>query len=142
MKSALTACNTNNWNRCFIHPTTTKPFSISLTNTNFRTRCSISMANAIKTYHLSNLTHTELLSLKSRPRIDFTSIFNVVSFLPFSPNWGFLFHSKNPSFLSFQVNPIVDDVHNQGDAAVKQLIVLFHLSLIMFYPCSCLLFPF
>ncbi|KAL5097697.1 hypothetical protein RYX36_002024 [Vicia faba] len=93
MKSALTPCN--NWNRCFIHPTTTKAFSFSLTNTDFRTRCSISMANTIKTYHLSNLTYTELNSLKSRPRIDFTSIFNVV-------------------------NPIVDDVHNQGDAAVKQ----------------------
>ncbi|GAU12501.1 hypothetical protein TSUD_377520 [Trifolium subterraneum] len=90
MKSALTSSN--------IRPFIPQPannnriFSFSLT----RTRCSISMANnTIKTYHLSNLTQTQLLSLKSRPRIDFTSIFNVV-------------------------NPIVDDVHNKGDEAVKQ----------------------
>ncbi|PNX64958.1 histidinol dehydrogenase chloroplastic-like, partial [Trifolium pratense] len=94
MKSALTSSNI----RPFFIPqpaTNNRTFSFSLTNTTYRTRCSISMANTIKTYHLSNLTQTQLLSLKSRPRIDFTSIFNVV-------------------------NPIVDDVHNKGDEAVKQ----------------------
>ncbi|KAJ8758766.1 hypothetical protein K2173_000487 [Erythroxylum novogranatense] len=49
---------------------------------------------AMKSYRLSELTHTEVESLKSRPRIDFTSIFSTV-------------------------NPIVDDVRSRGDAAVK-----------------------
>lgn len=94
MKSALTTCNTN-W-KCYQKHHKTFSSSFSVTNTiNYRTRCSISMANPIKTYHLSNLTQTELLSLKSRPRIDFSSVFDIV-------------------------NPIVDDVHTHGDAAVKQ----------------------
>ncbi|XP_021657799.1 histidinol dehydrogenase, chloroplastic isoform X2 [Hevea brasiliensis] len=48
----------------------------------------------MKSYQLSELTRTEVDSLKARPRIDFSSIFNVV-------------------------NPIVDDVRSRGDAAVK-----------------------
>ncbi|XP_064938584.1 histidinol dehydrogenase, chloroplastic-like isoform X3 [Musa acuminata AAA Group] len=47
----------------------------------------------MKSYKLSELTHTEVDSLKARPRIDFSSIFSVV-------------------------NPIVDDVQCRGDAAV------------------------
>jgi len=117
MKSALTTCNTN-W-KCYQNHHRT---SFSVTNTiNYRTRCSISMANPIKTYHLSNLTQTELLSLKSRPRIDFSSVFDIVTFfLSLFLKWVFLFHSQNLTFLLFQVNPIVDDVHAHGDAAVKQ----------------------
>ncbi|CAL9166646.1 histidinol dehydrogenase, chloroplastic isoform X1 [Musa acuminata AAA Group] len=49
--------------------------------------------SAMKSYKLSELTHTEVDSLKARPRIDFSSIFSVV-------------------------NPIVDDVRCRGDAAV------------------------
>ncbi|KAG8652114.1 histidinol dehydrogenase, chloroplastic isoform X2 [Manihot esculenta] len=48
----------------------------------------------MKSYQLSELTRTEVESLKARPRIDFSSIFNLV-------------------------NPIVDDVRSRGDAAVK-----------------------
>lgn len=53
-----------------------------------RIRCSM------KSYRLSELTHTEVQSLKARPRIDFSSIFSTV-------------------------HPIVDDVRNGGDASVK-----------------------
>ncbi|CAL9778541.1 unnamed protein product [Musa acuminata subsp. burmannicoides] len=49
--------------------------------------------SAMKSYKLSELTHTEVDSLKARPRIDFSSIFSVV-------------------------NPIVDDVRCRGDVAV------------------------
>ncbi|CAL9135532.1 unnamed protein product [Musa textilis] len=49
--------------------------------------------SAMKSYKLSELTHTEVDSLKARPRVDFSSIFSVV-------------------------NPIVDDVRCRGDAAV------------------------
>ncbi|CAL9778553.1 unnamed protein product [Musa acuminata subsp. burmannicoides] len=49
--------------------------------------------SAMKSYKLSELTLTEVDSLKARPRIDFSSIFSVV-------------------------NPIVDDVRCRGDAAV------------------------
>uniref|UniRef100_A0A2P2LMQ4 Uncharacterized protein n=1 Tax=Rhizophora mucronata TaxID=61149 RepID=A0A2P2LMQ4_RHIMU len=53
-----------------------------------RVRC------AMKSYRLAELTSAEVESLKSRPRIDFASIFGMV-------------------------NPIVDDVRSRGDAAVK-----------------------
>ncbi|PHT55844.1 Histidinol dehydrogenase, chloroplastic [Capsicum baccatum] len=49
---------------------------------------------SMKSYKLSELTTSEVDSLKARPRIDFTSIFSTVQ-------------------------PIVDDVRNSGDAAVK-----------------------
>lgn len=35
----------------------------------------------MKSYKLSELTHDAVNSLKARPRIDFTSIFGVVSFM-------------------------------------------------------------
>lgn len=35
---------------------------------------------SMKSYKLSDLSRTEVDSLKSRPRIDFSSIFSVVSF--------------------------------------------------------------
>ncbi|XP_028785782.1 histidinol dehydrogenase, chloroplastic [Neltuma alba] len=50
---------------------------------------------SMKSYKLSELTQAEIESLKGRPHIDFSSIFSVV-------------------------NPIVDDVHKRGDAAVKE----------------------
>ncbi|KAI5606120.1 hypothetical protein POPTR_001G465300v4 [Populus trichocarpa] len=49
---------------------------------------------AMKSYRLSELNNSEVESLKARPRIDFSSIFGIV-------------------------NPIVDDVRQRGDAAVK-----------------------
>ncbi|KAK6140377.1 hypothetical protein DH2020_025888 [Rehmannia glutinosa] len=55
---------------------------------------------SMKSYKLSDLTRTEVDSLKARPRIDFQSIFNVVQ-------------------------PIVDDVRSRGDAAVKDYTVRF-----------------
>lgn len=48
---------------------------------------------AMKSYRLSELDRDEVFGLKARPRIDFTSIFDVVK-------------------------PIVDDVQSRGDAAV------------------------
>ncbi|KAJ0963181.1 hypothetical protein J5N97_028303 [Dioscorea zingiberensis] len=47
---------------------------------------------AMKSYQLSELSHTEIHGLKARPRIDFSSIFSTVK-------------------------PIVDDVQSKGDAA-------------------------
>ncbi|WCJ34880.1 Histidinol dehydrogenase chloroplastic [Euphorbia peplus] len=54
----------------------------------------------MKSYRLSELPDAEIQSLKARPRIDFSSIFNIV-------------------------NPIVDDVRNRGDAAVKEYTAKF-----------------
>ncbi|GMP40979.1 hypothetical protein CsSME_00011241 [Camellia sinensis var. sinensis] len=54
----------------------------------------------MKSYRLSELTQAEVDSLKARPRIDFSSIFNLV-------------------------NPIVDDVRCRGDAAVKDYTAKF-----------------
>eukprot|EP00262_Sarcandra_glabra_P017187 TRINITY_DN5806_c1_g1_i1.p1 TRINITY_DN5806_c1_g1~~TRINITY_DN5806_c1_g1_i1.p1 ORF type:complete len:487 (+),score=91.01 TRINITY_DN5806_c1_g1_i1:113-1573(+) len=55
---------------------------------------------SMKSYRLSELSQTEIDALKTRPRIDFSSIFSVV-------------------------NPIVDDVRNRGDAAVIDYTVQF-----------------
>ncbi|XP_038711373.1 histidinol dehydrogenase, chloroplastic isoform X2 [Tripterygium wilfordii] len=55
---------------------------------------------SMKSYSLSELTPTEVESLKARPRIDFSSIFGMV-------------------------NPIIDDVRNKGDAAVKDYTAKF-----------------
>ncbi|KAL2461073.1 Histidinol dehydrogenase [Abeliophyllum distichum] len=55
---------------------------------------------SMKSYRLSDLTASEVDSLKARPRIDFSSIFNVVQ-------------------------PIVDDVRSRGDAAVKDYTMRF-----------------
>ncbi|XP_002523482.2 histidinol dehydrogenase, chloroplastic isoform X2 [Ricinus communis] len=54
----------------------------------------------MKSYRLSELTRTEVDSLKARPRIDFSSIFSIV-------------------------NPIVDGVRSRGDAAVKEYTARF-----------------
>ncbi|KAJ6297703.1 hypothetical protein OIU76_018921 [Salix suchowensis] len=54
----------------------------------------MSVMCAMKSYRLSELNNSEVESLKARPRIDFSSIFGIV-------------------------NPIVDDVRQRGDAAVK-----------------------
>ncbi|XP_042062863.1 histidinol dehydrogenase, chloroplastic-like isoform X2 [Salvia splendens] len=54
----------------------------------------------MKSYKLADLSRTEVDSLKSRPRIDFSSIFNVVQ-------------------------PIVDDIRSKGDAAVKDYTMRF-----------------
>ncbi|KAL5578122.1 hypothetical protein UlMin_019821 [Ulmus minor] len=55
---------------------------------------------AMKSYKLSELNSSEVESLKSRPRIDFSSIFSTV-------------------------NPIVDDVRKRGDEAVKEYTAKF-----------------
>ncbi|KZV43641.1 hypothetical protein F511_00192, partial [Dorcoceras hygrometricum] len=55
---------------------------------------------SMKTYKLSDLTRTEVDSLKARPRIDFSSIFSVVQ-------------------------PIVDDIRSRGDAAVMDYTMRF-----------------
>ncbi|KAI3902833.1 hypothetical protein MKW92_048225, partial [Papaver armeniacum] len=54
----------------------------------------------MKSYRLSELSKTEVDSLKARPRIDFSSIFSTVQ-------------------------PIVDDVRNRGDAAVTDYTTRF-----------------
>ncbi|XP_057970261.1 histidinol dehydrogenase, chloroplastic-like isoform X2 [Malania oleifera] len=54
----------------------------------------------MKSYRLSELTHAEVNSLKTRPRIDFSSIFSLV-------------------------HPIVDDVCHRGDAAVRDYTARF-----------------
>ncbi|XP_052735384.1 histidinol dehydrogenase, chloroplastic isoform X3 [Vigna angularis] len=84
MESALTA---SNWNRSLIR--------IQNTRQRFRATRPTVIRCSINSYRLSKLTPSELQSLKSRPRIDFSSIFSVV-------------------------NPIVDDVHKRGDVAVKE----------------------
>ncbi|KAF8042327.1 hypothetical protein BT93_A0829 [Corymbia citriodora subsp. variegata] len=68
----------------------------SIASAFIRSRVSCSM----KSYKLSELTHGEVNSLKARPRIDFSKIFGVV-------------------------NPIVDDIHSRGDAAVKEYTARF-----------------
>ncbi|KAJ6724101.1 HISTIDINOL DEHYDROGENASE HDH [Salix viminalis] len=55
---------------------------------------------AMKSYRLSELSNAEVESLKARPRIDFSSIFGTV-------------------------NPIVDDVRQRGDDAVKDYTAKF-----------------
>lgn len=68
MEFALTA---SNWNRSLIRIQNTRPrFGATRPTV---VRCSIN------SYRLSKLTPSELQSLKSRPRIDFSSIFGVVS---------------------------------------------------------------
>ncbi|KAL6495774.1 Histidinol dehydrogenase, chloroplastic [Orobanche gracilis] len=55
---------------------------------------------SMTSYKLSDLSKTEVESLKARPRIDFQSVFNVVQ-------------------------PIIDDVRSRGDAAVKDYTMRF-----------------
>ncbi|KAG8390045.1 hypothetical protein BUALT_Bualt01G0042400 [Buddleja alternifolia] len=61
---------------------------------------------SMKSYKLSDLSRTEVDSLKARPRIDFSSIFSVVQ-------------------------PIVDDIRSRGDAAVKESV--FRYSTLILY---------
>jgi len=63
------------------------------------------MANPIKTYHLSNLTQTELLSLKSRPRIDFSSVFDIVTFFITLSQMGFSFSLSKSYLFAFSGQP-------------------------------------
>lgn len=64
-------------------------------SSNFSLGCKLKRVMcAMKSYRLSELNNSEVESLKARPRIDFSSIFGIV-------------------------NPIVDDVRQRGDAAVK-----------------------
>ncbi|KAL9229072.1 hypothetical protein vseg_004586 [Gypsophila vaccaria] len=78
-----------------------RTFSSLLHKPNFRGfnsssgRMSKSVNCAMKSYKLSELSLSEVDNLKSRPRIDFSSIFGVVQ-------------------------PIVDDVRTRGDDAVKE----------------------
>ncbi|XP_068656427.1 histidinol dehydrogenase, chloroplastic [Aristolochia californica] len=58
------------------------------------------ITSSMKSYRISELNQVEVDSLKARPRIDFSSIFSVV-------------------------NPIVEDVRNRGDAAVKEYTARF-----------------
>ncbi|KAJ6301354.1 hypothetical protein OIU77_015627 [Salix suchowensis] len=60
----------------------------------------MSVMCAMKSYRLSELNNSEVESLKARPRIDFSSIFGII-------------------------NPIVDDVRQRGDAAVKDYTLRF-----------------
>lgn len=55
---------------------------------------------SMRSYRLSDLSQSEVDTLKARPRIDFSSIFSVVQ-------------------------PIVDDVRGRGDAAVKEYTAQF-----------------
>ncbi|KAH0856547.1 hypothetical protein HID58_084808 [Brassica napus] len=52
---------------------------------------------AMKSYRLSELSFSQVENLKSRPRIDFASIFTTV-------------------------NPIIDAVRSKGDVAVKEYV--------------------
>nr|GLL27897.1 histidinol dehydrogenase, chloroplastic isoform X1 [Ipomoea trifida] len=56
--------------------------------------------SAMKSYRLSELSQSEVDKLKTRPRIDFSSIFNMVQ-------------------------PIVDDVRSRGDVAVKDYTIRY-----------------
>nr|XP_027114297.1 histidinol dehydrogenase, chloroplastic-like isoform X2 [Coffea arabica] len=59
---------------------------------------------SMRSYRLSDLNQSEVDNLKARPRIDFSSIFSVVSLC---------------------LDPIVDDVRGRGDAAVKEYTARF-----------------
>lgn len=95
---------------------------------------------SMKSYKLSELTTSEVDSLKARPRIDFSSIFGTVSQQCFLNK--FFISSLKLTYLQFnlvdlfwmlnelyQVQPIVDDVHNRGDAAVKELVLVLYFCL-------------
>ncbi|KAJ4842061.1 hypothetical protein Tsubulata_044122 [Turnera subulata] len=77
------------------------PASTSLLRLGISNLKRIKVKCGMKSYRLSQLTDTELQTLKARPRIDFSSIFSTV------------------------VNPIIDDVRSRGDAAVKDYTAKF-----------------
>ncbi|KAK6932045.1 Histidinol dehydrogenase [Dillenia turbinata] len=96
-----------NWSNCLIKLYQNRHFqTIRIPKTIYRGSCYIpsgsvhSIRCSMKSYRLSELSKDEVNSLKSRPRIDFSSIFNLVQ-------------------------PIVDDVHSRGDAAVKDYTARF-----------------
>lgn len=97
-----------NWNKCFCQSLRTLPIQIVGGQRDIQCRVSYSRAGSshtaikcsMKSYKLSELTQAQVNSLKARPRIDFSSIFNLV-------------------------NPIVDDVRSRGDAAVKDYTTKF-----------------
>lgn len=72
----------------------------------------------MKSYRLSELTSSQVDSLKSRPRIDFSSIFATVT----SKLFVFFFVDNFPLLLLIycQVNPIIDAVRSNGDTAIKE----------------------
>ncbi|KAJ4980747.1 hypothetical protein NE237_031584 [Protea cynaroides] len=69
------------------------PENLNLRRYHFWTGSKCKIKCTMKSYRLSELTRTEVDSLKARPRIDFSKIFGVV-------------------------HPIVEDVRSRGDAAV------------------------
>ncbi|KAI8546070.1 hypothetical protein RHMOL_Rhmol07G0087600 [Rhododendron molle] len=97
-----------NWNKCFCQSLRTSPIQIVGGRRDIQCRVSYLRAGSshtaikcsMKSYKLSELTQAQVNSLKARPRIDFSSIFNLV-------------------------NPIVDDVRCRGDAAVKDYTTKF-----------------
>lgn len=73
----------------------------------------------MKSYRLSELSFSQVENLKSRPRIDFASIFTTVSFLLVNvPTCLILMDMSSP----LQVNPIIDAVRSKGDVAVKEYV--------------------
>ncbi|KAL7611557.1 hypothetical protein Lser_V15G08725 [Lactuca serriola] len=93
---------------CSLHQSTIGSFRalasrqlLSKSHTSFTpVRLCNTVRSAMKSYKLSELTPTEVDNLKARPRINFSSIFSTVQ-------------------------PIVDDVRNRGDAAVKDYTLRF-----------------
>ncbi|XP_059652855.1 histidinol dehydrogenase, chloroplastic-like isoform X2 [Cornus florida] len=98
----------SNWSKCLCKSYQTCHFQIFGVQKYLRHQSyclrSGSLHNAIrcsmKSYRLSELTQAEVHNLKARPRIDFSSIFNIV-------------------------HPIVEDVRGRGDAAVKDFTARF-----------------
>lgn len=102
----------------------------------------------MKSYKLSELTQSEVDKLKGRPRIDFVSIFSKASLifalvtcfelnLYISSTFCILIISQFillafGALTMFQVQPIVDDVCQRGDSAVKELVFV---CLFSFFPC-------
>lgn len=104
----------------------------------------------MQSYKLSELNRTQVDNLKARPRIDFSSIFGVVSlhhiaqilnyfpvllsyeyFHDFILSNLYYWHKSDIILALNQVQPIVDDVRSRGDAAVKESV--FHYFMLMLY---------
>lgn len=123
MESALTA---SNWNRSLIRIRHTRPRFVATRPTAIR--CSIN------SYRLSNLTPSELQSLKSRPRIDFSSIFSVVSnewvFFPFVFKWVTL--KIVPFFFPFRLTPLSMMFTKEGMLRLKSSSLLSNLLIFIY----------
>ncbi|KAL8210688.1 hypothetical protein R6Q57_005125 [Mikania cordata] len=86
---------------CSLRQSTIDPFkAVEFRSISIYEPLSNTVRCAMKSYKLSDLTQTEVDNLKARPRINFSSIFSTVE-------------------------PIVDDVRNRGDAAVKDYTLRF-----------------